>query len=79
MYGACRHKSKFHSYYLCDPTSTDEGQTSSEKSDVSTLLFSASATILGFESSEICGNIRPRAHTPSATLENNNDTYVVDL
>ena len=32
LYGACRHKCKFHRYRLCDSSSTDEGLTGPEKS-----------------------------------------------
>ena len=32
LYGACRHKPSFHRYSITQPTSTDEGHTSPEKS-----------------------------------------------
>ena len=38
LYGACRHKTKFHRYQICETSSTDEGLKSPKKSDVETLL-----------------------------------------
>ena len=69
IYGACRHKPRFHRYALLQKASTDEGLTSPERSDRDRLL-----------GSPFNDNFDTQTCVPCSPLvEKNNSVLVVDL
>ena len=69
IYGACRHKPKFHRYALLQKASTDEGLTSPKRSDKDRLLGSPTYNNCGTQLCVPCNLL----------VENNNSILVVDL
>ena len=75
IYGACRHKPKFHRYACLQITSTDEGLKSPERSDEEKLLGSPNCSYSPESdqfSTHLCVPCSP-------LVENNNPLLVVDL
>ena len=73
IYGACRHKPKFHRYAISKTSSTDEGLTSPERSAKESLFDSP------FHSSESDYSSSPSCVPCSPLVDKNNGDFVVDL
>ena len=76
LYGACRHKTKFHRYQICETSSTDEGLKSPEKSNVETVLNTPLETksVSNYSNGFLAHN-----YPVCVPVENSNGSYVVDL
>ena len=76
IYGACRHKPKFHRYALSQTPSTDEGLTSPERSVRQTYLYSPLCSHVDMEHTDtLCVPCVPCV----PLVEKNNGCLVVDL